>query len=391
MGIETIAILGAGQLGYANSVYLGYLNSRNANIILYDRTAAVVDCINGERRHPRHFTGIELPSNVRATHSLEDLSDADIVFIDLHSTGIREVFTGLAPYLRDGAIIVNDAKGLEKGTHQLPLEVVHEVLYANGKSATLAARSGWMLAANMVNGERSYADVACEDAGVAEMVAGLFSGSRFKIRATTDVTGVQLAGIMKNVYVICAGLFVGLSKADPSREKLYGDAKAIYMAAATEEARQAGVLLGASPQTFQLNSNSWGIDYYSSCSHDTINRLLGEQIGLGMEPDKAYEFVERARGRKPEGYHTAIELYDRISSTDPGGIERLHILNHTYRALFTGKGVEDSLMEGATEISGSMRIRSPHGGALVLRIGRFAAKALMRAKRRALGRVSSKS
>ncbi|GEM_PF-5131074 len=375
-----IGVLGAGQLGYANAVSL---SAKAERVILYDRNAFVTDPIEAGRSHPRHFSGLMLPGNVHATASLEEVAAAHILFIDLHSEGIRPVFNQLVHYLKDDAVVVNDAKGLEQGTHKLPLRVVQEALAANGKNATLVARSGWMLAANMVNGNTSYVDVACEDAYAAEEVSRLFSGSRFKARITTDVTGVQLAGIMKNVYAICAGLFDGLAKADPSHSKLYGAAKAIYMAEATAEARQVGILLGARPETFQLNSYSWGMDYYSSCRYDTLNRLLGEQIGLGMKPDEAYTFVSQVRSRTPEGYHTTRELYDIIFSLQ---VEMPPILKRTYEALFAGKDVNHSLMDGAVEISAG--VRSHYGRALVRRVGRFAARAWGRINRARARRLS---
>ncbi|MBI2574937.1 hypothetical protein HYV82_03560 [Candidatus Woesearchaeota archaeon] len=380
MSLDTIAILGAGQLGYANAVSL---SAKAERVILYDRNAFVTEPIESGRNHPRHFRGLMLPGNAHATTNLEEVAAAHILFIDLHSEGIRPVFNQLVHYLKDGVVVVNDAKGLEQGTHKLPLQVVQEALAANGRNATLVARSGWMLAANMVNGNASYVDVACEDAYAAEEVSRLFSGSRFKARITTDVTGVQLAGIMKNVYAICAGLFDGLAKADPSRSKLYGAAKAIYMVEATAEARQIGILLGARPETFHINSYAWGMDYYSSCRYDTLNRLLGEQIGLGMKPDSAYKFVSQVRNRTPEGYHTTRELYGIISFLE---VKMPPILKHTYEPLFTGKDANQSLMEGAVEISAG--VRSHRGRALVKRIGRFAARALGRINRARARRLS---
>ncbi|MBI2141914.1 hypothetical protein HYU15_00300 [Candidatus Woesearchaeota archaeon] len=375
-----MAVLGAGQLGYANAVSL---SAKADRLILYDRNAFVTNTIESGRKHPKHFRDLALPGNVHATTSLEEVAAAQILFIDLHSEGIRHVFNQLVCYLKDGVVVVNDAKGLEQGTHKLPLQIVQEALSANGRSATLVARSGWMLAANMVNGNASYVDVACEDAYAAEEVSRLFSGSRFKACITTDVTGVQLAGVMKNVYAICAGLFDGLAKADPSRSKLYGDAKALYMAEATAEARQVGILLGARPETFQLNSYAWGSDYYSSCRHDTLNRLLGEQIGLGMKPYEAYKFVSQVRNRTPEGYNATRELYDVVYSLR---VEMPPILRHAYEALFAGKDISQSLMEGAVEISAG--VRSHHGRALVQKIGRFASRALRRINRARARRLS---
>ena len=339
-----IAILGAGNLGFANA---NYLASRADRIILYDRNPRLVKQLNTTRHHPIHFPQIALPHNVSAKDQLEEVATARVIFIDIHSAGIRQVFRELRRYLKEGAIIVNDAKGLEEGTHKLPLEVVSEELKKD--SAVLAARSGWMLAQNLVNNGLSYVDIACTNGQVAQQLSRLTSGRNLKVHTSQDVLGVQLAGVMKNVYAMCSGLFDGMAKADPAKAGLYRAYKAAYMKIATEEARRIATMFGAHRETFQERSYAWEEDYRNSSSKNTVNHLFGEMVGLGMSPHEAYSLVEKARGRKAEGYSAARELHARVREA---GIGRTPILDAIYSALFTTTNVQEAIINGAQEIAG---------------------------------------
>lgn len=356
MSLGKIAILGAGQLGCADANYFG---ERTSLLTLYDRNPGIVSHINEARQHPVHFPDVNLPYTVRATSSLEALalSQPGLIIVDLHSSGIRPVFRQLAPYLYDGVVIVNHAKGLEPETHKLPLEVVAEEMQKAGKRATLAAVSGWMIARNLVNGGTSYVEVACADDDIAAKLQQLMQSDTLKVKTSRDVIGVQMAGILKNYLSIVAGFFDGMEKANPERRNIYMTYKKHYMEEATEEARRIAVSCGADGQTFGISNRSyaWWRDYSGSCDprNGTINRLLGEFIGRGMTPLAAYRHIRETTGRTPEGYHTVNELYALVS--ERGLLNEVPILHNTYRAS-TGTGIEEALMDGVTGLASHGRL-----------------------------------
>ncbi len=341
-------ILGTGELATANAHYLA---GRVERVVMYGRNAGLVEIINSSRTHPRHFSNVRLPDNVSATTDPEHISTSQLIFVDLHSTGIREVAGQIAPYVQKGTIIVNDSKGLESGTHRLPLEIVAEELHG----AYLVARSGWMPAANLFRG-KSYVDIACTDIAVAEYVSRLVRGSGMHTKTTTDVTGVQLAGCIKNVFLILMGMISGMEEARPYRrvhgpKSPYREARKIANQAATIEAQRIVELLGGNPRTIGRSTHAW-MDFAKSCKYRSLNFFYGYHIGLGTDPDTALDIVTAIRGRRPEGYHTTKELYELTS-----GPIKTPILHHTYTALYEGQNAVDAFVEGAQKIADSGRFR----------------------------------
>ena len=332
MRFKQATILGAGMLGFANA---RYMSERLPEIILYEIDPDVSSHIRETRMHKHHFSEIQLPNNVKITSNISDISKSGLIIVDIHSAGIRSTFRELRPYIKPGAVIVNDAKGLEANTHKLPLEIIHEEI----EDATLIARSGWMLAKNIIEGKASYADIACRKQESAEEISRLTSSSTFYNRTSSDVTGVQLAGVMKNVYAILAGFFDGISQADAKGRKKYLQMKEAYMDAATAEAKMIGTALGGKPETFQKNSYAWGKDFYNSCTQQTSNRLLGEQIGLGMTPLEAFNHVLNKTSKKPEGYHALNELHLMAESKNINA----PILSLIYSSFLKSTGPEQML------------------------------------------------
>ncbi len=338
MGLEKIAILGAGNLGMANALYMA---RRVPEIILYDRNEDAVSYLNETRQHKRHFQDLYLPNSVKATSNIKDLEGASLIIVDLHSTGIRSVFQKIAPYLENGVVIVNDSKGLHRG--KFPLQIISEE--TEGIEAVLAARSGWMLASHIAyENEFCYAEIASENMGVAEKFAQLTESDHFMVQTSMDVIGVQAAGVLKNTYSIFAGFCDGRSREEAEKAQLHHSIKKEYLEIAKKEATSIAIRLGGKQQTFRFGGYSWWKDFYNSSYKNTANRRLGELIGMGETPEKALASVQKEKGRVPEGYHSTRELRNITDSNYP-------VLNRTYEVLFEGKPVSDAIIEAAYELS----------------------------------------
>ena len=361
MGLK-IAVLGAGRLGYANALYL---SARCDSLLLYDRNDSLVKQINAGN-HPVHFSEFEVPGNIAATSNLDDIADAPIIFNDLHSAGIEPVFSQIQSLL-PGVIIVNDAKGMRG--QKLPLEIISGQLGDHPFYGV--TRGGWMLAGDLVSGKPVYTQVACKDPDVAHIVATLtgLNSINVKVRTSTDPVGVQLAGILKNVYAIGAGAFDGLIKAEqlahdfPSEPSEFESNlyihKVIFTHAATYEAKQLALSKGAHAQTFRGDNFAWGKDFYSCSWGDSINRGLGAGIGFGMSPLEALEWVKRETNRVPEGYHSAGELKEFFSDSPDK-----HIMDGICRGLYEGVPfnvvLRDTIREIGPKYNGSKAVRNIH-------------------------------
>lgn len=121
-----------------------------------------------------------------------------------------------------------------------------------------------MIAEEVTTGVPIAADIACVDHHIGELLKELFSTPSFRIGNTTDVIGVELAGALKNVLAIGAGLFDGL--------ELTVSSKSAFISMAAREFREIAVALGAKPDTYELGTHAWLGDLLTTCYGPSRNR-----------------------------------------------------------------------------------------------------------------------
>ena len=283
--MRKVAILGAGSWGTALSTLLPNLES----VSLWTRTPDSAAGINSERANPRYLPGILLPDNVRAGADIADcVRDADCVVFALPSDAIRATARSVAAYLSRDTLIVSASKGLEDDSGLRMSEILAHELAGTSR---IVALSGPNLALEVARGIPTATVAASLSADSAGACQALFTGSAFRVYTSPDLLGVELAGAMKNVIAIAAGICEGLGFGDNSRAAL--------MTRGLAEITRLGVALGAQTTTF-LGLAGVGDLIATSGSHLSRNYRVGVGLGQGKELSEVLDEI----GQVAEGVPT---------------------------------------------------------------------------------------
>jgi glycerol-3-phosphate dehydrogenase (NAD(P)+) len=222
------------------------------------------------RDNPLHLPGVAVPEGVApTTDPAEAVRDAALALAVVPTPHARSVYRSLASFLKPGVPVLIASKGLEEGTLAIPSEVALQEL---GAERPVAVLSGPSFAAEVARGVPTAVVVAAQELGLAVRLRDLLSSSTLRLYANPDALGVQLAGALKNVIAIAAGVIDGLG--------LGHDTLAALVTRGLAEISRLGVALGAVPDTF---SGLAGLgDLVLTCTCDlSRNRRVGQAIGRG--------------------------------------------------------------------------------------------------------------
>jgi len=275
-----IAVIGAGAWGTA----LASVFARAGHgVVLYGRDAATVVEINENRTNARYLGEVRLPQALLASADIREcVGRAEFVFLVVPTQGLRRVAGELAGGLAPGAMLINCAKGIERGSGQLPHRVLAEVF----PDMACGVLSGPSFAEEVAAGKPTAVTLAMPEAGQAMAMAAALSTPDFRIYASDDVIGVEAGGALKNVMAIAVGICRGM--------ELGASAEAALIARGHAELTRLAVKLGAQPATLQGLAGLG--DLVLTCSSPkSRNFSLGIALGRG-EPLPA---------RLAEGMYTA--------------------------------------------------------------------------------------
>jgi glycerol-3-phosphate dehydrogenase (NAD(P)+) len=295
--VTRVAVVGAGSWGTAVAAIV----SRNAPTVLWARRAELAASIDSNHENPDYLAGIDLPPELGATADLAAAcADADVVVFAVPSHGLRAVLAEARPYVDPGAAIVSLTKGIEQGTLRRMTEVIAEVLVDHDPSH-IGVLTGPNLAREVAAGQPTASVVAIADAGVADELQQVFFAPTLRVYTNPDVVGCEMAGALKNVLAIGAGIADGLG---------YGDnTKAALITRGLAELARLGVTLGGEPLTFAGLAGMG--DLIATCaSPQSRNRHVGVEIGRG----RALDDVVSEMNMVAEGVKTTaavLELAER--------------------------------------------------------------------------------
>ena len=292
-----IAILGGGTWGVA----LAKLLSENGHCVrVWSALPKEIETLSKTHTHP-NLPGVALPRAIQFTTNMERaMTDAAYVVFAVASAYVRETAAAAAAYLPDDAIVIDVAKGLERGTQRTMTQVIAEVLAAAGKKVAgrLVALSGPTHAEEVARNIPTSIVSACADEETARAAAQLFMNSCMRVYTNTDVLGVELCGALKNIIALAAGMLRGMGMGD--------NTNAMLITRGIAEITRMGLSLGCKRRTF---SGLAGIgDLIVTCtSVHSRNYRCGELIGQGM----SYKEASKKIGMVVEGYYAleaAMEL-----------------------------------------------------------------------------------
>jgi glycerol-3-phosphate dehydrogenase (NAD(P)+) len=238
----------------------------------------VVTAINETHRHPKYLRDIVIHNDVRATGDIERaLARAGFVVMATPSHAMRESAVAVKPYVRDDAIVVSLAKGVECETLKRMSEVLSEEMPPK-VAVHIGVLSGPNHAEEVSKNIPSATVVSSRSRGVAAEMQDVFMTPFFRVYTNPDLVGVEISAAVKNVIAIAAGISDGLG---------YGDnTKASLLTRGLAEIARLGGKMGADVRTF---AGLAGIgDLVVTCmSKHSRNRAVGEMIGKGMTPEQA--------------------------------------------------------------------------------------------------------
>ncbi len=267
-------------------VTLAALLARNGHeVLLVARDAREARAVNRARGLGR-LPGLVLPNSVTAGVAADLPADCAGLVLAAPAQATRATLATL-PIDRPPSVL-SAAKGLETRTSLRMSEVIAE----RWPAARIAALSGPNLSREIIRGAPAAAVIASADASSAELWQRALSGGAFRAYTSDDVVGVELAGALKNVVAIAAGVATGLS--------FGANTVAAIMTRGLAEMTRLGMALGANPMTFQGLAGVG--DLSATCfSPLSRNRRLGEYLARGLSPDAALARV----GEVAEGAATA--------------------------------------------------------------------------------------
>jgi glycerol-3-phosphate dehydrogenase (NAD(P)+) len=324
---ERVTILGDGAMATVCAILL---TTGGHQVTMWGAFEESIERLIQNRENQRLLPGVRVPPSVRLTANDADAFDgATLVLSAIPTQYMRSVWARLRPVFPTGLPVVSVAKGIENETLLRPLQVIADVISPGVTCpGPLATLSGPNIAAELARYLPGTAVVACENDDLARRVQSVFSTQWFRVYTNTDVVGVELAGAIKNVIAIAAGILDGLSAGN--------NAKAALVTRGLVEITRLGVAMGAKEDTFQGLAGLG--DLITTCvSPEGRNRRVGEQIGKGKKLDEILDSMDSVAEGVPTTRSVAA-LARRF------GVE-MPITEAVHAVLFEGKDVISALTD----------------------------------------------
>ena len=299
--MRNLTIVGAGSWGTALAIVL---SPKFHRVRLWVYEADLAERMRTSRVNDVYLQTSEIPSNVHPTADLgEALDAADIVITAMPSHLVRSLYQQMLPFIKERMILVSATKGLENGS----LLHVSQIIRAVIDHPRLAVISGPTFAKEVACFEPTALVVASSDQHLAETVQSVFSGPTFRLYTSTDITGVEIGGSIKNVVAIGAGVLHGMG--------MGFNATAALITRGLAEMTRLAVAMGGKPMTL---SGLAGLgDLVLTCTGDlSRNRSVGVQLAHGRKLDEIVSSMKMvAEGIKTT--EAAADLADRYAIEMP--------------------------------------------------------------------------
>ncbi len=320
---KNISIIGDGAMG---TVLAMLLCEKGIPVRMWGYDTEQLKEIERLRENKKFLPGYKLPQELVFEPSNERIiAGADLIVSAVPCQFMRNVWMMFQQYMPVDVPVVTVAKGIENDTLLSPSGILSDIL---GEDLKCVALSGPTIADELARKLPATACVACCDAEVAKTVQYTFNTNWLRIYTNPDIVGVELAGAMKNVIAIAAGIIDGIGAGD--------NAKAALLSRGLTEITRLGVACRARPHTF---SGLTGLgDLVTTCiSPKGRNRSFGERIGRG----ETIESAKHATQSVIEGASTCksvVALAKRYNVEMP-------ITQAVYEVLFENKSVQTAITD----------------------------------------------
>ena len=315
-------VLGGGSWGSALAIHLG---SSGTPVVQWVRDPILAKDIQLTRENRVYLPGISYPPSVRVENVLGDaLEGVNTLILAVPCQAVRDVLGAVSALLPTPLPLVGGTKGIERKTHMLVSAIVHETY--TDRPEFYAVLSGPSFAREVVRKLPTAVVLASGSVLLAREAQKLFSGPSFKVYPRQDVIGLEVAGAMKNVIALAAGISDGM--------QLGANSRAALLTRGLAEMTRLGVRLGAQPQTFS-GLGGVGDLMLTATSELSRNRRVGVLLGQG----KPLPEVLREVGQVAEGVPTTQSAFELSRDI---GVD-LPITSAIHHILYEGAGLEETL------------------------------------------------
>jgi glycerol-3-phosphate dehydrogenase (NAD(P)+) len=320
--VTRVAVLGAGSWG---TTLADLLARKGEDVRLWAFEPEVVEAINAEHQNPLFLPGRPLAPRLAAVaDAREAVHDAEVIVSVAPSHAVRAVLGRVTGNVAPGTVVVSATKGLEVDSLQPMSAVIAETL----PGSRVAVLSGPSFAQEVYAGQPTAVVAAARDERTAQAAQRLFATPTFRVYSHDDVTGVELAGALKNVIAIAAGILEGLGLGDNPRAAL--------LTRGLAEITRLGVAYGAQALTF-AGLAGMGDLILTACGRLSRNRALGVAVAQGT-PFEAYRAAHRSVAEGANASRAGLALGARA------GVE-LPITAQVCEVLFQGKPAREGVAE----------------------------------------------
>lgn len=322
---KNISIIGDGGMG---TVLGMLLCEKNLHVKMWGYDEKQLMEMAAARENIKFLPGYKLPENLEFEPDDKKIFEGvDMVISAVPCQFTRSIWTRLKQYTPKNIPIVSITKGIENKTLLRPSEIITEVLELKDDKR-LAELSGPTIADELARKLPATACVAGRDEELIEQLQVTFSTNWFRVYTNTDIVGVELAGAMKNIIAIAAGIIDGIKAGDNS--------KAALVTRGLTEITRLGLACGAHPETF---TGLTGLgDLVTTCiSPSGRNRSFGEKIGKGQTVEQAKKSTQSV----VEGIATCESVIELAKQKDV----EMPITQAIYEIVFENKHVQQAIDE----------------------------------------------
>ena len=311
-----VTVVGGGSWG-TTIAHVAAGNGHNVTLLLRDEKVALH--INRHRENPKYLPEKRLNKGIRATTNWESAlkSKAELIVIAVPSGVMDRVARRISLYISPDTPVLSASKGLAPPGLTTMTEVIAR--YIKGPTGALG---GPNLSMEILQGQPTASVVGSKDKRVIELSVQLLSSERYRVYGSLDPLGVQLAGALKNIYAIGAGIAEALG---------FGlNAKAFFLTRALAEMERLGRSLGADPLTFHGLA---GMGDLIATANSTYSRNF--RLGMLIANKVGLKEAVGILGQVAEGAGTVSVVHEYVQTT---GLD-MPQAEGIYRVLYEGADV----------------------------------------------------
>lgn len=275
-----IGVLGAGTWGMALARMLA---NDHYDVMVWSAIESEIDELSATRAH-KNLPGMVIPQSIIFTKSIEEVcTDKDVLLFAVPSVFVRSTTAKARPYIKDGQIIVDVAKGIEADTLFTMSQVIEDELKdGHHDNVKIVALSGPTHAEEVAKDMPTTIVSASKDEAAAKLVQDIFMNTCMRVYTNDDVLGIELCGALKNIIALASGISTGLGNGD--------NAKAAIITRGMVEMTRLGMAMGAKQETFAGLAGVGDLIVTATSMHSRNNRC-GMLIGQGVKPSEAVKQV----------------------------------------------------------------------------------------------------